>query len=196
MKEKRDTLTVRIRNQLQQEFQNRETLFKNDQARILAEERTSMEEEIRKFQQHANLVSQKANSDAQAAIQMIKEEAERFIQESKTNMNNELQKKEQQFLERLHEVEEDMDTLRRGSKDYAEALQKTQVEAKKARRQADEARAEAEMMRLKLIKANTGHRLTDVCIGFVEGLMLIWLDRSKDTQTRLAGRREKPYNLN
>ncbi len=167
-KQKRDTLTLRLRSQIRQEFQDRETNFMRSQAQILGEERSKMEDQIRKFQEESALISQKANIDVDAAIKAIQARADQSIQEARINIENESKRREQQLLEKLRGAEEDIDTIRRGSHEYAEALRQIQAEAKQARLEAEEARAEAEMMRLKLMQANARHGLTEVCRDFLE----------------------------
>ncbi|KJA18112.1 hypothetical protein HYPSUDRAFT_57310 [Hypholoma sublateritium FD-334 SS-4] len=158
---KRDTLTLRLRNQLREEFQAREASFMNGQAQVLAEEKYKMEERIRIYQEEAALATQKANHDAEIAIQAIRAKAEQFLEEVRTNMGNDSKNREQELLEKLRGAEEDMDAIRRGSNDQAEALSRAQEEARQARQEAEEARAEAETMGLRLMKANTGRGPTE-----------------------------------
>ncbi len=150
---------------MQQEYQTREAAFRSEQAQALAEERFKMQEQIKLYQEQAALIAQKANADAQATVQMIKERADQIIQESKTKMDDESNKREQILLEKLRGTEEDLDAIRRGSNEYAQLLHKTQEEAKQARLEAEEARAEAELMRLKLVKANASYKVTEVLIS-------------------------------
>ena len=151
---------------MQQEYQTREAVFRNEQAQVLAEERFKMQEQMKLHQEEVALMAQKANRDAEDTIQMIREKAGQIIQEAKTKMDDESKKREQILLEKLRGTEEDLDAIRRGSNEYAELLRKTQEEAKQARLEAEEARAEAELMRLKLVRANASYEPTEVFLDF------------------------------
>ncbi|KJA24985.1 hypothetical protein HYPSUDRAFT_53481 [Hypholoma sublateritium FD-334 SS-4] len=151
-------LSLRLRNQLQQEFHDREANFLNHQSQILEQERTRMEDQIRKHQEHAAQIVLQAKNDADALIRTARTEAEQIFQERRTSMLDLASRREQDLLEKLRGAEEDLDSVRRGANEYAEMLQKAQAEVRQARLEADESRAEAERMRLELMRSNVGHR--------------------------------------